>query len=214
MSSDNAPARGAAQQQPLQIVARSGSALRDYVPALAALRIEVFREWPYLYEGDMDYERNYLQTYVDSPRAVVVLALAGDQVVGAATGLPLADETPEFQQPFIDHGYAPAEVFYCAESVLRAPWRGRGVGHEFFALREQHARGLGGFRYSAFCRVERPDDHPLRPANYAPLDAFWQRRGYREQRKLRTFYSWKDVGADRETEKPMIFWLKHLESTP
>ena len=37
---------------------------------------------------------------------------------------------------------------------------------------------LGGFTHCAFCAVVRPPDHPLRPAGYVPLDAFWTARGY------------------------------------
>ena len=61
-------------------------------------------------------------------------------MVGASTALPLADETVEFQQPFIDAGWDPARIFYCAESVVLPAWRGRGLGVRFFAEREAHAR--------------------------------------------------------------------------
>ena len=48
----------------------------------------------------------------------------------------------------------------------------------FFDRREAQARSLGRFTHSAFCAVVRPPDHPLRPKDYVPLDAFWGRRGY------------------------------------
>ena len=35
----------------------SGAALEQYIPDLARLRIEVFRDFPYLYDGDYDYEK-------------------------------------------------------------------------------------------------------------------------------------------------------------
>ncbi|NLC62295.1 MAG: GNAT family N-acetyltransferase, partial [Gammaproteobacteria bacterium] len=94
---------------------------RDIAPRLdevARLRIAVFREFPYLYDGDFDYEARYLQAYVETPDSVCVLALDGDRVVGASTGLPLADEEPGFQTPFVERGIPVGEVFYCAESVL------------------------------------------------------------------------------------------------
>ncbi|HLL24828.1 MAG TPA: GNAT family N-acetyltransferase, partial [Kofleriaceae bacterium] len=50
-----------------------GDAIGPYLPALAALRIRVFREWPYLYDGSLAYEEAYLASYV-SPDAIVVLA--------------------------------------------------------------------------------------------------------------------------------------------
>ena len=41
----------------------SGPDLNNYIDNIARLRIEVFRDFPYLYDGTMEYERNYLQTY-------------------------------------------------------------------------------------------------------------------------------------------------------
>ena len=188
----------------------SGEAIRPWIQSLANLRIQVFREWPYLYDGDMAYEAQYLETYVQSPRSVCVLALDGDRVVGAATGLPLSDEEAAFIQPFAEQGYKPATIFYFGESVLLPDYRGRGIGVRFFEEREAHARELGGFRYCCFCAVERPDDHPLRPEDYQPLDDFWKKRGYEPVPELRTHYPWKDIDQADETAKPMNFWMGRL----
>lgn len=195
---------------PIEIVSLKGRDIAQHLEDIAALRIEVFREWPYLYQGSMSYEQDYLSTYTDSPDAIAVLALTGKSVVGAATGLPLAHETDEFKRPFIEHGFDPAEVFYCAESILRRPYRGLGLGHRFFDERERHARSLGGLCYSTFCRVARPETHPARPADYIPLDAFWRRRGYEERADMRTTYAWTDRGDSHSSSKPMVFWIKTL----
>ena len=61
-----------------------------------------------------------------------------------------------------------------------------------------------------FCCVQRPDDHPLRPADYVPLDRIWTKFGYMKHPELHTSYHWKDVGETEETDKPMVFWLKSL----
>ena len=39
----------------------SGRALPDYLEDVARLRIEVFRDFPYLYDGTVEYEEKYLQ---------------------------------------------------------------------------------------------------------------------------------------------------------
>ena len=195
----------------VRIEALTGEALTAYIPDLARLRIEVFREFPYLYEGDLDYEQHYLRKYVVAPGAVIVLALDGERVVGASTALPLIHADAEFQQPFRDHGYRVEEVFYLGESVLLAAYRGRGLGGRFFTEREAQARRLGGFAWTAFCAVERPADHPRRPADYRPHDVFWTKRGYARHPELITHYHWRDLGEDRETDKPMVFWLKALD---
>ena len=44
-----------------------GAAITRVIPDLAGLRIAVFREWPYLYEGSHAYEEKFLATYADSP---------------------------------------------------------------------------------------------------------------------------------------------------
>ncbi|MEY3761031.1 MAG: hypothetical protein RIR39_2522 [Pseudomonadota bacterium] len=195
--------------QAIRIERCSGAALVHYVPELARLRIEVFRDFPYLYDGDYDYEKKYLQTYIDTPESVIVLAFDGDKVVGASTAIPMQYETDQLQKPFIEQGYSLEEVFYCSESVLNKDYRGLGLGVQFFEQREAHAEDLGGFKVITFCCVERPIDHPRRPANYVPLDLFWNKRGYVKHPELKTTYSWKDLDDAQETPKPMTFWLKN-----
>ena len=187
----------------------SGAALKQYIPELARLRIEVFYDFPYLYAGDMDYEKKYLQTYIDCPESVIVIAFDDEKVVGASTAMPMKFETEELKRPFIEQGYDLDEVFYCSESVLNKNYRGHGIGVRFFEEREAHAEDLGGFRHITFCCVERPADHPRRPADYVPLDRFWNKRGYVKHPELHTTFSWKDLDDVEETPKPMTFWLKH-----
>jgi GNAT superfamily N-acetyltransferase len=188
----------------------SGSDIEPYIDAIAELRITVFRAWPYLYAGSADYEREYLAHFRDSPRSVFVLALdEASTAVGCATGLPLADAHEEFRTPFEAAGYDIDEVYYFGESVLDPAWRGRGIGHAFFDQREAHARRLG-YSVTSFCAVMRSDDHPLRPADYRPLDGFWRKRGYAPVEGLTTTFAWQDLGDEAETDKPMQFWLRRL----
>lgn len=194
----------------LRIERHSGAALLNCLDELAHLRIRVFRDWPYLYDGDMAYEARYLKTYVEARGSVVVLARDGDTIVGASTGIPLTEETDEVRAPFERAGYAPEEIFYLGESVLLPRYRGLGAGVAFFAHREAHARALGGFKITCFCGVQRQHDHPARPPDYVPLDAFWAHRGYRKQPELSTCFSWKEIGEAAASPKPMTFWLKQL----
>ncbi|MEW6281273.1 MAG: GNAT family N-acetyltransferase [Candidatus Eremiobacterota bacterium] len=194
----------------LRIEIRTGGEIAAFLDPVARLRIQVFRDFPYLYDGTPGYEEEYLQTYLRSADSLVVLAFDGDRVVGASTGLPLAHETEEFHRPFLANGLDPADYFYFGESVLERPYRGRGLGVRFFQERESHARRLGGFGYTCFCAVERPVEHPMRPPDYLPLDRFWEKRGYRKDPALATTFSWRDVGHAEETDKPLTFWLKAL----
>lgn len=196
----------------LRVERCTGSALERYIPELARLRIAVFREFPYLYDGDMGYEANYLRTYVQAPGSVIVLVFDGERVVGASTAVPLEYETEEVRRPFLAHGYDPREVFYLGESVLDPAYRGRGLGVRFFAEREAHARALGTYAWAAFCAVERAADDPRRPPDHVPLDAFWTKRGYTKHPELRTTFTWRDLGDTAQSPKPMVFWLKSLKA--
>lgn len=191
------------------LVTLTGPALEAALDDVAALRIAVFRDWPYLYDGNLDYERRYLASYRDSPGAIVVGAYDGGRLIGAATGTPMEDHAAEFSAPFAGTGLALGSIFYCAESVLLPAWRGQGLGHAFFDAREAHARALGR-SHAAFCAVIRPADHPARPAGYRPLDAFWRKRGYSPLPGVTAEFGWKDIGMDEETPKPLQFWLRAL----
>ena len=190
----------------------SGGAIAPHLDAVAALRIAVFRDWPYLYAGDADYEKKYLATYAESPHSLFVLAFHGERVVGASTGIPLADETAAFQQPFLDRGIALERVFYFGESVLLADYRGRGLGHRFFDEREAYARRLGGFDLTAFCAVERKADDPRRPPGHRDNDAFWLKRGYQRQADMFCQLEWQEIGQTLPNCHRLRFWLRPLET--
>ncbi|MCX7032787.1 MAG: GNAT family N-acetyltransferase [Arenimonas sp.] len=196
---------------PRATVRRFGGALPGpWLDDVARLRIAVFRDWPYLYDGDLAYEREYLSAYAASADSVFVLAFDGQRVVGAATGLPLADDTDEFQRPWRDAGRAVDEVFYFGESVLLPAYRGQGIGHAFFDEREAHARALGRFARTAFCAVDRDDGDPRRPAGHRGNEAFWTRRGYVRQPGLTVRLAWHELGEAAPSEKPLTFWARPI----
>jgi GNAT superfamily N-acetyltransferase len=185
-----------------------GEELLPHLRELGGLRIAVFREFPYLYDGDLAYEEQYLEAYLRSPRSLVVLLRAGEKLVGATTCLPMADESPEFQAPFLAAGFDLGGILYFGESIILPEWRGQGAGREFFRRREAHARRIGPFRHTAFCAVERPEDHPRRPQGYRPLDAFWRSCGYERRPELACELEWKELDEEQASPKRLVFWMK------
>lgn len=183
--------------------------IRRHSDAVAALRIEVFRDWPYLYDGDIAYEREYLDAYAASDDGVFVLAFDGDTVIGASTGLPLASDSAEFRAPFEARGADVGKVFYLGESVLLPFYRGYGIGHAFFDHREAHARSLGRFDTTAFCAVDRDAGDPRRPAEHRGNEAFWGKRGYVRQPGMTMRLRWNETGSG-EIEHALTFWTRTL----
>lgn len=193
----------------MKVLALTGSVRDAALDAVAQLRITVFRDWPYLYDGDLAYERAYLEPYRDNPRAALIGAFDGKRLVGAATGTPMEDHAEEFASALAGVGVPLQQIFYCAESVLLPAYRGQGLGHRFFDLREEHARALGR-SHVVFCAVQRPVDHPARPAGYRPLDAFWRARGYAPVQGAVARFAWRDLGDSMESEKPLQVWMRAL----
>ena len=187
----------------------AGAAVERAIPDLARLRIAVFRDFPYLYDGDLDYERKYLRKFADLPESTLVVARDGDTIVGASTALPMANAGNDVIKPFRDAALDPAQYYYFGESVLLPAYRGQGIGVAFFVRREERARALG-FRHATFCAVDRPADHPRRPKSYTPLDAFWTHRGYVKRPDLVATFAWKEIDEAEETPKTLTFWVKTL----
>lgn len=194
----------------VRVETRAGADAAPFFDDLARLRIEVFRDWPYLYDGDADYERRYLATYAQAPDSLFVLAIAGGRVVGVSTAVPLDQEAPAISAPWRAAGVDPATVFYFGESVLLPAWRGHGIGHRFFDAREAQARRLGRFACTSFCAVERADDDPRRPPGHRSLEAFWTARGYRRHGGLTCRMDWREVGGANEVPHALAFWSRPL----
>lgn len=180
-----------------------------WIDTIGSLRLQVFREYPYLYEGTIEEERGYLATYGQASTSLIVLAMDGDHAVGATTCIRMNEGDPAFRACFERAGLETSAICYLGESVLLPTYRGSGIGKAFFQHRENHARALG-CSVTAFCAVDRPADDPQRPAGYRPLDSFWQAQGYQKQPGLQATFVWKEIHEAAESPKTLTFWTKHL----
>lgn len=199
----------------IRTAALTGPQLQAALADLARLRIDVFRHWPYLYDGSADYEQRYLERFAEAPRSLIVAAYDmdhpdGERMIGAATASPIGSHVPDFSAPLIAAGVSTGPIFYFGESVLLPQYRGHGIGHDFFDRREAHARNFPDYLFAAFCSVVRPVDHPLHDPEYRPLDGFWNKRGYFPLRGVATTLAWKDIDQPAEDPKQMRYWIRAL----
>lgn len=186
-----------------------GKQILDYIEQLAALRMKVFREYPYLYEGNYEYEMKYLNTYATSEEAILVVAQDNDKIIGLSTAIPLQFEMPETQKPFLDLHLPIEQFFYLGESVLLPEYRGSGIYRQYFQEREAAALSFG-CKITTFCGVVRDEHDSRRPRDYVPLDNIWRHFGYEKHPELCSYYEWQEIGASQRTQKPMIYWIKNL----
>jgi len=189
----------------------SGIEALPYLEDLAGLRCQVFNEFPYLYDGDPEAEKKYLKNYTDRSDVLLVVARHGDDVVGVSTCMAMENADPAFQQPFVKAGIPIANICYFGESVLLPEFRGLGVGHRFFDLREDWALSRG-FDTNVFCSVIREQEHPATPKDYRSHDDFWKKRGYIKRAGLICDLDWLEIGRQdcQETTHQLVFWSKTI----
>ena len=142
----------------------------------------VFRDWPYLYDGTAENEASYLAAPCRLParRAGGGARRGGG---GRLLDLRAARSTRTTDVVIVRSGRAAGTrrgFFYFGESVLLPAYRGQGIGVAFFPLRGGSGTPAlwSDCDFATFCAVQRPADHPLRPAGAVPLDAFWRKRGF------------------------------------
>ena len=187
----------------------TGPAIADCLEGLASLRLDIFREFPYLYDGRREDELRYLQLYADAPEALVMTVTDSGTMIGAATGIPLCHEHRELLDPFASTPYPVEDLYYVGELLLYPAYRNRGMGLRLVALIEDQVRSLGIYRFLTCATVVRPDDHPLRPVSYVPIDRFLARTGFSPLPGITTSFTWRETdGVSRD--HPMKFWLKKL----
>ena len=190
-----------------------GAEVTPVLPALAALKVDVFQEWPYLHAGHRASEEASLRIYAESPNSVFALARDADgRIVAASSGLPLVDGDEAFLQPFEAAGIDPAQVFYLGEAALLPAFRGLGLGEDLFAAREAHAAAFGGFRWTAFCSVDRDERDPRRPAGFRGPEALWAKRGYVRRDDLRCTLDWPEAAGGRDVAHRLTFHLRPLDA--
>ena len=187
-----------------------GPSLRTYVHSIAKLRVDVFRDYPFLEEPDLNQETLGLKKYLSSKESIGVLVFDNTTLVGVSLGIPLSLEREEIRRPFLDHCHDISDYFYFGESALLKHYRNRGIGHHFFDVREAHVKHFKKYKHICFFDPTRPEIDPFKPADYLSLHDFWRKRGYVHYPDLQCHLTWKELHEDHPTEKSLSFWIKDL----
>lgn len=187
----------------------SGPAVLPYLPEIARLRITIFKEFPYLYKGAEDSETKYLQAYAEAPDACMFVVRDGKTIIGAITGIPLSGEPAAFAAPFTAGPFRLDTIYYLGEVLFLPDYRGQGLGSRLLQEFENHVRALRRYQHLAGATIVRPENHPLRPDDYRPIDGLLIRAGLVKYPELRVTLPWPDLDGN-VTENTMVFWMKEL----
>lgn len=183
-----------------------GEEARPYKNDIAKIRTEMFREFPYLYDGSEEYEKEYLETYFKCPKALVILAFVNGKVRGFSSSIPLDSENDEITQPFRDSNIDMADYYYIGEVMLRPELQKMGLTHKFYGFHFD-AFLKGGYKAATFLTVQRDADHPQRPKDYTPIDGICKYFGFRKDPKLIGEMEWKRVDTGKDEINTVDYWV-------
>lgn len=184
----------------IDIQKHEGRSIKTYLPSIAKLRVDVFKEPPFCFEWDMKHELFNLRRLL-CKEGIAILVFDKTKLVGAATGLPLQEAPLPILKPFQDQGVHVEKYFFFGQSILLPPYRGRGLYNHFFALREQHVLHLKKYTHICFSQMILAEQRES-----FSLDNFWHKRGYALQPKF--------VSSMENKRCELAFWVKNLEAIP
>lgn len=182
-----------------------GPEIENHIDDLGRFRIKIFREYPYLYDGNIEFERVYLSPYSRNPESLLLILQDARGIIGACTGTPLTGEDNDFQNAFM--GENKDEIYYIGAVILRADSRGQKLGSRLLST-ALSLIDMKRFKKTSLCTVDRGLNHPRRPGNYCPPDYLWEKYGFVKSTYLLAYLAWTDIGQKIETKKPMNIWFK------
>lgn len=109
--------------KPLKLCCIKGEKLQLHINSLAEMRIEIFKEYPYLYAVNLEFEMQYLKNFKECVNSVIIVAYDDEKLVGLSTAMPLAQTEVAWQKPFLSSNINLQEVFYLGETVLLPEYR-------------------------------------------------------------------------------------------
>ncbi|MBN1115241.1 MAG: hypothetical protein JXA66_07865 [Oligoflexia bacterium] len=191
-----------------------GDQINNVIDEIAALRIHEFAKFPYLYDGTLEYEREYLQLYSGNPDAIfITLRNEKNSLVGMLTACPFAamvDFLGDARAKYLADNKKPKDYFYYGEIIILPDYR-KELNLNLAAEVDRHAL-KSGYKKANMMTVVRQDDHKLKPDNYKSLDPLFSRLGFKKtgittEVAYNTFISGTD---SRESTNTMVFWEKEF----
>lgn len=190
----------------LDIKILSGTEARPYFNEIAQFAISMFREFPYLFEGTLEYEKEYLETYFVSEKCTLILVFAGNELVSFTSSIPLNEEMAEIQAPFLKAGIDTSSYLYIGEAMIKKEYQGMKLLRTL--LQHHIARAAQwGLKYGAFMTVDRPENHPLKPVDYVSLEPIWEHYGCKHRSDLTVKLAWPQVDSSgKEVDNTLSIW--------
>ena len=192
----------------------TGENILPYIDFIAQLRIVTFKEFPYLYQGNLEYEKKYLSGYSSTENSMIAIAWIDNKIAGISTGIPLisdSDIVAGAKDLFIKHQINPENYYYYGETIILPKYRGLGLSKKIFSAQDKKAKDLG-FHYACMMTVIREMNHPLIPSDYKSPEPLWRKLGFAKN-GLKATFNWPTICSDssiNDMPNDLEFWVKDI----
>lgn len=204
------------KMQDLEFKTYQGKDISPFIDEIGQIRLDLFKEFPYLYKGDLDYERAYLSEYSKDDQSLLILVYSGNKIVAFITGTAISSQhsiTEDAFELFQSKGLKPSDYYYIGEIIVLKDYRSFNLSSRLLKEVENFALE-NGYSSSCFLTVVRDNDHPLRPEDYKDSSKLWKFHNYK-QMNLYTKYKWNTIINDSEAiyqENTLEYWSKSLKT--
>lgn len=188
-----------------------GKDIQRYFEPFTQLRMAFYRDYPYLYAGNKEFERKYFSMFTTHEDSRLIVAKEEDKIVGAILGAPLKATAEEVQRPYKEQGKSIDTIYYLGDILVQKDHRDQGIGSALYEEFESIIRSMKKYQEIDLYEIARSDEHPRKPKDYKPIEDFWKKRGYTQASDLKAEFAWKEIGEKQESSPhSMAVYLKKV----
>lgn len=159
---------------------------------IGALRIEIFREWPYLYEGEIEEASTYLKDYIKDESGRLITLENEGEILGMVTGIAVA-----FYDAHLLAETSP-RYYYWGDFILKKAYRGHQLGQQLFDAAREVFKTLD-FDTLLMAMIKRDAFDPRRPKEARDMREFAKKVGFKSN-GVSLFYKWREIGEEIPVE--------------
>lgn len=191
-----------------------GKDAAEYIDYVSQLRIDIFKEYPYLYEGELEYEKQYMHGYTTDKKSMIAVAKVNGELAGVSTGIPLISDSEivaDAKNVFAKQNVEVGDYYYYGEVIVLPKFRGHGITTKLYSEQNQLIQEWG-FKHVCILTVVREENHSLKPKDYKSPDGMWKHLGF-FRNDLTIDYHWPTIHPDKsvkDVNNTLEFWTKNL----
>ena len=189
-----------------------GNEITPYVSDITQLSLQIYREYPYLYEGTEEEYLPFIQRYSESNDGIASILFDDKKLIGVCIGMPLNEMRDNYLGNFSSITKEELDsLYYLGEFLLLKQYRSQGNGKQMYTSFENEVIKKSLYKTLCFCKIQEFLEHPSQPDNYFSMNNFWKQSEYVAREDLSFNVDWVNVNETTLSPHQLYFWFKPLQ---